>query len=338
MLNDPIGYAPEASYWVDIDLRRNNGRGYWFNLADRKPDVLPYSYEIRNACFKLRREYEGNKLYVIYHRQFEVTDAMNIFKMWKLYAARYGMTVVPAIVLETYATPPIMNFSTNEIASLAVWCTQNINQNEFAIYDVYVRQGIGSEQDTQLSLIRKKIGNKLVRIGLQPGEKLNPCFNNGVEDIWNAECQGLTNKLWQNPVDYKGTNIYGRKLLQKYVDDRIHGEKRRITWNLIPVAWDYHKPVDPYGYICPGDNALTNDPPIPGRLKICTSYIEKCYKEAANYRIFGGYSCDLHILAANSYGKPEKPSFYEQLKANKPYIGYFSGAMKEIAGIYHRFQ
>lgn len=49
---------------------------------------------------------------------------------------------------------------------------------------------------------------------------------------------------------------------------------------------------------------------------------------------FGGYSCDLHILQANSGGRGEKPSFYEALRTNVSYNGDFSEAMTEIGNLY----
>ncbi len=53
---------------------------------------------------------------------------------------------------------------------------------------------------------------------------------------------GSQMELWENPRYYKGTNKYGRKLLQDWVNERINDEPRRIIWNLIPVAWDYDAP------------------------------------------------------------------------------------------------
>ena len=202
---------------------------------------------------------------------------------------------------------------------------------------MYVRQQIGSVQDKQLSVIREKVGNKLVRIGLQPGEILHSSYLSGVEDTWTAECQGLNNKLWETPVFYKGTDIYGRKLLEEWVMERINGENRKIVWDMIPVAWDYDAPVDSFGYICPGDDALINDPPILGRIDLCDEYIQKCYEGGIKNKKFGGYACDLHILEANSSGKPERPTFYEQLRLGKPYLGYYSVTMEEIARLYGRF-
>lgn len=324
----------ELSYWVDIDVNHNNGRGYWFNVDNKPEDVVPTEQDIKNSCQGLAEVYHGDKVYVTYHRQFEIEKAKQVFLHWKKYGSQYGLEVVPTVVLESYATPTMLNFSNAELVSLAQWCAENVNQSEFGIYDVYVRQSIGSVQDLQLTEIKSKTSLNLVRVGIQPGEKMNSYFNSGVQDTWSAECQGITNELWENPRYYNGTNKYGRKLLQEWVAERIAGESRKMIWNLIPVAWDYDAPLDPFGYSFPGDDALINDPPVEGRLALSKKYILSWYHQGTSNRLFGGFSCDLHILEANSYGKPERPSFYEQLRKGLPYTGYFSAAMNEVAEVY----
>lgn len=327
----------ELSYWIDIDVRHNNGRGYWFNVETKPEDLVPSEQEIKNSCEGLAKLYKGDKLYVTYHRQFEIEKAKQVLINWKKYGKDYGLNIVPTIVLESYATPSKLNFSNIELVAFSKWCKDNINESELGIYDVYVRQSLGSVQDVQLKEIKSNTNLDLVRVGVQPGEKMNSYFNSGVQDTWTAECQGITNELWENPRYYKGTNRYGRRLLKDWVDERIEGESRKIIWDLIPVAWDYDAPLDPFGYIFPGDDALINDPPIPGRLKLSKDYILSLYQEGTSNRLFGGFSCDLHILEANSAGRPESPTFYEQLRNGQPYKGYFSTAMDEVGMVYGSF-
>lgn len=324
----------ELSYWVDIDLRNNNGRGYWKDVAAFAPDTLPTAAEVENASISFKENYYAEKLYVVYHRQFEIEDAKKVFENWNKSAARQGIEIVPTIVLENYETPSTMNFTDEEIAEFAAWSLKNINSAEFGIYDVYSRQQEDGKQNNQLVMLKEKTANKLVLVGLQPGIKLSSNFMSAVQDTWTAECQGLTNELWENPVMFKGTDNYGRKLLEEWIKERADGENRRIVWDMIPVAWDYEAPVDSLGYICPGDDALINDPPIDGRIDLCHTYFVKNYPDGMLNPKFGGYSCDLHILEANSYGKPERPTFYDQLKANKPYKGYFASAMDQVASLY----
>lgn len=329
-----IAEAFELSYWIDIDVRHNNNRGYWFNVDAQPEDVAPTEQHIENACRGIAETYHGNKLYVTYHRQFEMDKAKAVLLDWKKYGDQYGIEIVPTIVLESYATPARLNFSDNELVDLANWCKQNINTDELGVYDVYVRQGAGSAQDSQLAALAAQVSIGLVRVGIQPGERLNDYFKKGVQDTWSAECQGITNELWEHPRAYNGTNVYGRKLLQSWVNERIVGEQREIVWNLIPVAWDYDDPLDPYGYVFPGDDALTNDQPIAGRLHLSKDYIISWYAAGTSNRLFGGFSCDLHILEANSYGRSESPSFYEQLRSGLPYQGDFSDAMREMGEVY----
>lgn len=327
----------ERSYWIDIDLRHNNGRGYWQNINDRPVDSLPTEPEIKNACEALSNTYKGNKVYVTWHRQFETKDAKVVFQLWEKYGKEYHLNIVPTVVLQSYAKQELLNFSNEEIIDFVKWSLENINANEFGIYDVYIRHQPGTLQDGQLTVLREAVGNKLIRVGLQPGEPLSQHMAGGVEDTWTAECQGLTNELWENPVVVNGTDNYGRKLLHEWIMERINGEERRIVWDMIPVAWDYDEPVDSLGYVCPGDDALINDPPMKGRIELCDQYIAKWYKENNAESKFFGYSCDLHILEANSYGRPERPSFYQQLKSGNPYRGYFAEGMDEIASVYAKY-
>lgn len=328
----------ELSYWVDMDLLRNNGRGYWQPVESRPANMLPTEQEVANACSALALRYGADKLYVVYHRQFEADEAKQLFGWWKEHGLRHGMKIVPTVVLESYAEPNTTNFTDEEICSLAEWCVANIDPDEFGIYDVYIRQAPGSGQDRQMAVLKSHIGDRLVRVGLQPGEHLNDNCVSGVEDTWTAECQGLTNELWEHPVEFNGSDLHGRKLLEEWVAERAEGEYRRIVWDMIPVAWDYEEPHDPYGYVCPGDDALINDPPIAGRIALCHEYIVKGYPDGMNTPKFGGYSCDLHILEANSAGKPESPSFYEQLRNDLPYEGYFAIAMEQVGDLYKQLQ
>lgn len=324
----------ELSYWVDIDVRHNNGRGYWFNRDARSEDIAPTEQEVNNAARALAQTYHGNKLYVTYHRQFEIETAKTVLSHWKKYGDQYNMEIVPTVVLETYATPATMNFTDAELVSFAKWCKTNINSKEFGIYDVYVRQSSGSRQDLQLGYLNENVPIDLVRVGIQPGERLNSYYSSGVQDTWSAECQGNTNELWENPRYYKGTNKYGRKLLEEWVKARIDENDRKIVWNLIPVAWDYDAPLDPFSYIFPGDDALINDPPIPGRLVLSKDYIISWHPEGTKNKLFGGLSCDLHILEANSYGRPESPTFYDKLRSGQPYEGYFAAAVNEVGEVF----
>ena len=323
----------ELSYWVDMDLYGNHLRGYWYNINERNPENIPEPSYVQNTCNRLSYEYGANKLDVVYHRQFDPDDAQYVLRMWKSYGDKKKLKIVPTVVLQSYANPQSMNFTDTEIIDFAKWCMANVNADEFGIYDVYTRDAQGSTQDLQLQAIKSAIGDKLIRVGLQPGVALNSVYKAGVEDTWTAECQGRTNELWENPVYYRGHKKYGRILLEEWVNERVNGESRPIVWDMIPVAWDYDID-DELSYDCPGDDQFKNDPPVPGRIDLCHKYIMGCYTGGMDNQKFGGYSCDLHILQANSGGRGENPSFYEALRTNVAYTGDFAAAMTEIGNLY----
>lgn len=327
----------ETSYWIDIDLSDHAGeevRGYWTPYYNTLPEEeKPSAGEVCNSVKVLAEEYGADKLYVVYHRQFEIETAKEIFNIWNAEAAKYDVEIVPAVVLEEYSAETAMNFTDRELVELAQWCLVNICSEEFGVYDVYARMAPDSDQDKQLAVLKANVGDVLVRIGLQPGEKLNPNCKSGVEDTWTAECQGLTNELWSRPLKSDGNGIIGRKLLEAWVRERVATPSIRIVWDMIPVAWDYENPVDEYGYLCPGDDARINDAPIPGRIRLCHECISSCYEGGMMNPSFGGYSCDLHILNANSSWK-DNQTFYKQLKDGIRYSGYFSSAMDQIGELY----
>ena len=328
----------ELSYWVDCDLMGYHRRGYWYTYSTQGPENAPSDVFIENGIKMLCEEYQANLLYVFYHRQFEMETAKKVMLKWKEESKKYNVKIVPTVLLQDYsnysrpADGPL-NFTDAELVEFAVWCKQNIC-DEFGIFDVYTRQGSGQPQDAQLKTLWNEFGNHLVLVGLQPNVTLNSKFVRGVEDTWTAECQGNTNALWSNPLG--GQNV-GKNLLDNWVKERAQGERRQITFDLIPVAWDYEETTsrDRYGYICPGDNAAYNDPPIPGRLHLCKDAILAHYDNPYEHAQLGGFSCDLTILHANSTGcGRDKKSYYMCLRSGIRYEGYFSSATDEIAEVY----
>ena len=328
----------ELSYWVDIDMIGYHRRGYWYPYSQHSSETIPPASYVENGVKMLAETYKANLLYVFYHRQFEIENAKKVFLEWKKAAEKYGVRIVPTVLLQDYSNTSVpingpLNFTDDELISLAKWFQENFGL-EIGIFDVYTRQSGGSVQDVQLTKLKAAVGDNLVFVGFQPGVTLSQHFKRAVEDTWTAECQGNTNELWSNPLG--GQNV-GRKLLDQWVLDRVRFESRPITWDLIPVAWDYEETTakDEYGYICPGDNALYNDPPIPGRLKLSKEAIFSHYEGGWKNQRLGGLSCDLTILQANSAGcRRDKTDFYEALRVGKVYEGYFAGAMNEIAEIY----
>ncbi len=326
-------YKVELSYWVDCDMLGFHRRGYWYKYSDFSSESVPDPTYITKGVKMLAETYKANLLYVFYHRQFEIEKAKEVWKMWKDAAEENRIRIVPTVLLQDYSNDGGLNFTEEELVSLAKWCREEISE-EFGIFDVYSRQTAGSPQDRQLKALVSAIGDRLVFVGLQPNVTMNSSFKRGVEDTWTAECQGNTNQLWSNP---SGGQMVGKNLLDSWVNQRVKAEKRPITWDLIPVAWDYEETTakDSYGYVCPGDNALYNDPPIPGRLMLCRDAIKSHYEDGYLSDIFGGFSCDLTILHANSSGcQRDKVNFYKAVRTGKKYEGYFASAIDEIAQVY----
>ena len=328
----------ELSYWVDCDMGGYHRRGYWYKYGDYASERVPHDGFITNGVKMLVETYKANLLYVFYHRQFEIDAAKEVLLRWKEAAKDYNVKLVPTVLLQDYSNYSVpaesnMNFTDEELIEFAKWSQENFGE-EFGIFDVYTRQAAGSLQAAQLDKLKAAIGNNLVFVGFQPGVRLSDHFKRAVEDTWTAECQGNTNELWSNPLNGQ---LVGKKLLDQWVSDRVRNESRPITWDLIPVAWDYEETTakDKYGYVCPGDNALYNDPPIPGRLKLSKDAIFAQYPNTWKNEKLAGLSCDLTILQANSSGcTKDKEDFYQAIRIGKVYTGYFASAMDEIAEIY----
>ena len=227
----------ELSYWVDCDMLGYHRRGYWYKYSDYSSESAPDPSYITKGAEMLVNTYQANLLYVFYHRQFEIDKAKEVFLMWKDAGAKLGIHIVPTVLLQDYSNSGGMNFTDEELVELAKWCHEEISE-EFGIFDVYSRQAAMGPQDVQLKKLVSAIGDNLVFVGFQPNVSLNSSFKRAVEDTWTAECQGNTNELWSNPLG--GQNV-GKKLLDSWVNQRVVGEKRPVTWDLIPVAWDYEE-------------------------------------------------------------------------------------------------
>ena len=333
------GPATELSYWIDMDVVGNHTRGYWKNIEDCEPITETPKEYVANAVKNLAEKYGANKLYVIYHRQYEMDAAKKVFGYWVNYGRKYGISIVPCVCLQSYKSgDEKLNFTDEEIVAFAEWALKNVS-DEFSIYDVYTRDQDGSLQDMQLKKLYSEIGNNIIMVGMQPMVPLKEYYKYAVQDCWTAECQGRTNDLWEHPMLYRDSYNYGRKLLETWVVDRIRNDSRKWVYCLIPVAWDYDVCLDQPSYDCPGDDALTNDPPLKGRVELCQQYIADCYENGLQNSLLGGYSCDLHILHANSAGcGKDNPDFYTALRTDTEYEGYFSEAITEIGNLYKKLK
>ncbi|MHB8969130.1 MAG: hypothetical protein ACYC3X_04175 [Pirellulaceae bacterium] len=163
----------------------------------------------------------------------------------------------------------------------------------------------------------------LIRVGMQPEEKIAPPFVAAVQDTWSGFCHGKTNADWLD----RG---FGAETLQKWVMDR-NPERRMVAWDLIVVAWDYTI-TQRGGY--PGyDDAAKNMPLPADRNRLAVGQILR----TAQVGCLGGFSSDLLILQANSRDPAHdgaQASFYETLKRGETYQGYYAVPWQEIAAVF----
>jgi hypothetical protein len=196
---------------------------------------------------------------------------------------------------------------------------KTINPDQIAVYDVHARR----DQGESLTYLAMQYPKGLIRVGIQPDEKILPPFVAAVQDTWSGFCHGKTNADWQD----RG---FGADTLRRWVQER-NQDHRPVVWDLIAVAWDYSATVRG-GY--PGyDDAAKNAPLPAGRNRLA---VEEILRLAQGV---GGFSSDLLILQANSRAHDGcQGSFYEMLKRGEAYRGYYSQPFQEIIGIFNRMR
>ena len=92
---------------------------------------------IGNAKRVLREKYSTNVLYLIYHKQFDIATAKNVFLTWKNAQVfdTYAPHIIPTLVLQNYQDNGC-NFSTNnnELQDFLTWLKTNINSEAISVY------------------------------------------------------------------------------------------------------------------------------------------------------------------------------------------------------------
>jgi len=306
----------ERSFWVHASLATQPLKGYWgsgFPYSE-----VPTEREIHNAARVLLDEYGANRLYLIYHGEILSESAEKAFSTWSNACADKA-ELVPTLVLRMYDKNQTPVFSPEKLNRLAEFLKNSINKHRIAVYDVYPDR----EQSKEISVLEKHFPRSLVRVGVQPGEKLASFYEYAVQDTWSAFCHGKSNDDWLSPG-------FGMETLRSWVQERNAGSVK-ICWDLIVVAWDY-EPTERGGY--PGYDDANKNMPLPsGRnLLAAKEIIEHCSPE-----VFLGFSSDLFILQANSMAKPhdgKENSFYQTLKRGEVYQGYYAEPFEEAIRIY----
>lgn len=311
----------ERSFWVHASLGTFTQLNYFGTNFPATP--LPAQRQVENAARLLTDSYAANRLYLIYHCELPVHEARRLFSWWRR-ACTNKIEIVPALVLRMYDRAQTAVFAPEELAGLADFLHENINPRHLALYDI----SAGRKAPESLSLLSRRFPRGLIRLGLQPGEALELPFTAGVADTWSALCHGRRNEQdWRQPG-------FGAATLRQWVSARNLG-LQPVVWNLVTVGWDYSA-TERGGY--PGyDDAERNMPLPASRNRDALTLI----RETAKPQVMGGFSSDLYILHENSrpvtHDGPAK-SFYECLKREEDYRGYYGVPFQEIVSLYRELR
>jgi len=308
--------ALERSFWVHASLSEAAQRGYWGPAYAASP--APSESEIRNAAELLTVAFGANRLYLVYHGEIGWDDARRAFLWWRRYCPE-SVSLVPTLVPRMYDKEQTPVFGRAEIRRMAEFFKGRVNPQRIAVYDVYANRDLREAAEELAS----GYPQGLIRVGIQPEEKIAPPYGSAVQDTWSGLCHGKTNADWLD----RG---FGAEALRAWVVER-NRQERPVAWNLVVVAWDYsatERGVYP-GY----DDAAKNMPLPEGRNRLA---VREILREARPGRL-AGFSSDLLILQANSHHPARdgpQASFYATLKRGEPYRGYFGVPFQEIAAIF----
>lgn len=306
----------ERSYWVSISLGASLVKGYWAREARVGPS--PTDTEVRSAVTLLTGHYGANRLYLIYHHEIPVCEYERLLRSWQA-ACPADVELVPTFVLKMYDKNTTDVFTVAEMERICAFLSARPRISHVAVYDVLPNR----DQCQCLGVLDRHFRGKLIRVGIQPEEPIDPRFSAVVEDDWSALCAGRTNDDWRLPG-------FGAEFLRKWVAER-NAHHTPVAWDLVAVAWDY-LPTKQGEY--PGYDDARKNMPLPiGRNRLAVKEIVR----HADPGVLAGFSSDLFILESNSRSKPrelEPVSFYTSLKKGDPYRGYFSEPLEEIASIY----
>jgi len=306
----------ERSYWLHATLSTRSIRGYWAPATPLGP--VPSEQEVRDAARLLSGHYGANRLYLMYHREVLPADAIQVFGWWRRHLPA-DVEIIPTFVLVGYDRARTPVFGPIELRSICRSMKQAVNASRAAVYDVEPLR----DASPLLDVMRQEYLDGLLRVGIQPSEKLGPPFAGAVQDTWSGMCHGRTNEDWLSPG-------FGADTLKQWVTQR-NGSALPVAWDLVAVAWDY-LPTERGEY--PGyDDAAKNMPLPDGRNALAA----RLMMQAARRELFAGFSSDLFIVEANSkHPAQDGPdaSFYECLRRGQVYRGRYARPLEETAGLY----
>lgn len=201
--------------------------GYWG--ADFPAVKRPSDSGIVNAARMLARDAAANRIYLIYHHEMPVKEALEVFLAWRKVCPA-DVEIVPTLVLRMYDEKQTPVFTAAELEGLCSFFKASLSARRVAIYDVYPKR----EQAAHVAVLVKHFPAGVLRVGLQPNEKIEPPIVGAVADTWSGFCHGLTNEDWRTPG-------FGASTLRQWVTARNSGAAA-VAWDLIAVAWTDRSP------------------------------------------------------------------------------------------------
>lgn len=304
----------ERSFWLHASLAPVAQKGYWGSAFPASAAAT--DQDIQNAAKLLAGPYAANRLYLIYHHEIPLEQAERTFASWRRHCPA-TVQVVPTLLLRMYDQGRSAVFTPEELRRLVAFFKRKLPADQMAVYDVYAQR----DQGESLTYLAGEYPKGLIRVGIQPNEKIRPPFVAAVQDTWSGFCHGKTNADWQD-------HGFGAETLRRWVQDR-NREQGRVVWDLVVVAWDYSV-TERGGY--PGYDEATKNRPLPaGRNQLAA---EEILRTAWG---LGGFSSDLLILQANSENQAHdgrQASFYETLKCGAVYQGYYGAPFQEVVAIF----
>lgn len=305
----------ERSYWLHASLGASMVKGYWAPDAPAGP--APTASEVRNAARVLAGHYHANRLYLIYHKEVPIPEFGRLLRHWRE-ACPAGVDLVPTLVLRMYDKAGTLVFTADEAREVCTLARQ-AGCRRMAVYDVMP----GRDQGPALEVLAGEFPGRLIRVGVQPEEKIGQPFSAAVQDTWSGISAGRSHEDWLRPG-------FGADTLRGWVRAR-NAQSKPVAWDLIAVAWDYSSTE--HGEYPGYDDAAKNDPLSAVRNALGLDLI----LNEARPGLLRGFSSDLLIVESNArHPNRDGPaaSLYPALKAGRPYRGTFAGALDEIASLY----
>ena len=117
----------ERSFWLHASLAPTAQKGYWGPAYPASPS--PTESDIQNAAKLLTSTYAANRLYLVYHAEIPVEDAVQVFGWWRRHCPD-TVTLVPTLVLRMYDKQQTPVFTPEQLRRLVEFFQQSINADQ----------------------------------------------------------------------------------------------------------------------------------------------------------------------------------------------------------------